>query len=166
MKARILGFAIKACLYGAMWLLVLFPGQILLASIYRVAYVYPPGDHLRELSSTFWGVIFAPPVFRFLGKWAARILEALLGDIWIELQNEWSLRTFHLTNGPVEKTWAGRLRGWFSLLMAAWAIWYYFSTFMNYNRAQFGIMIVWAGIVTSWMKYVTQDPDSTPTEEQ
>ena len=153
MKERLLRFGMKAAIYGSMWLVALFPLEILLSVIYQVKYVYPTAETLRELSSYYWGAILVPPIFRFIG----RVLETVLGDIWTDIQNEWSLLTYPLVNGPVKKTFWSRLGGIVSLVLACLSVWYYVSLILSYSRAQIGVMLVWAAVVAGFMKYVQED---------
>lgn len=158
MKERVMSFFTKLLMYGSMWLIAIFPIQILIAAIYRVEYVYPDADKISSLTSSFWGVILIPPIFRFL----AGVLKALLGDIWIDIENEFGLITYALTNKEPTRTFRARLWGIVSFLFVVSCIgieiWWLITSFLTHDRAQFAGTTIWAIITIAFMKQV-QKPD-------
>jgi hypothetical protein len=160
MKERLMSFFLKLLMYGSMWMVALFPFQILIAAIYQVDYVYPDADTIGSLSSTYWGVILIPPVFAFLG----RVAKAVLGDIWIDIQNEVGLLFYSATHGEVKKTITARIWGIVSFLFVvsciAAEVWWFISSFLTYERAQVGVMILWAAATAAFMKRVQRSDEA------
>lgn len=160
MKDRLLGFSIKAVFYGSMWLLALFPFEIGLAYVYNVAYVFPDAETFKTLSNSYWAMIILPPIFRLLKSGA----KAILGDIWIDIQNEISLLFYRSTHGEVRQTFLARLWGIVStmgaLALIGYTIWFYVSSFLTYKTASGILMSCWAIITVAFMKLV-----QTPKED-
>lgn len=154
MKERIASFTFRAIMYGSMWLFGLFPIQIGIAALYGVEYIYLSADQIRSLSSTYWGVILIPPILKFLG----RVLAAILGDIWIVIQNEFSLLIYRASHGEVKQTFIARLWGILSLVgsiaLSCWSLWWIATSFLTYESAQTVSILLWASIVVAFMKAV------------
>lgn len=149
MRKRLLVFSIYLCFFGSMLLVALFPFQIGIAYLYGVNYDNPTTRHLIDLSSIYWTTLILPRFFRWLGKF----LRAILGDVWIDIQNEISLLTHPLTNGKVRQTIWARLKGLLTLILTISMIWYYISSFLSFERAQSAVMVVWAVVVLTFMQF-------------
>ncbi len=154
----ILHAGIMVLLYGSMMLVGIFPLQIAVSAIYGVSYELPTYDQLVLWSSAYVSAV----ALQYILKGIVQLLKALLGDLWINIQNELSRvgHTLLRDKSQVKRTTAGRMQGWINLLLPLASIGYFVYSFIHFESAQVYAIYLWGLIVDASVKFALSEPKS------
>lgn len=160
MSERFQWFLVRLLLHGSIWLVAIFPVQIVLSYLYGVDYIYPDLIKLVELSVSYWAAIILPPIFRWICGLLDDLFSRILGELWVFIQNEFSLLQESLTNGKVSQRFWPQVRGFFSLLFAVLTIVWVIHSLVSYETASFVAVAFCGGLSISFIQWLKNRRES------